>query len=136
MRGSDEGTGALFSYVDIEARIRRDHPLRQIRQITNTALSALDGSSAPVSASFLIGSSVSGCRARKCCSSKAQSACRVGRDIGWQPEGDASDGNLEPVCRVSVSFSIQSAAIPLSRSKIGELIGHAGTISGRLARLS
>src|SRR3546814_5967298 len=43
MRGSDEGTGALFSYVDIEARIRRDHPLRQIRQITNTALSALDG---------------------------------------------------------------------------------------------
>src|SRR3546814_2687512 len=43
MRGSDEGTGALCSYVDIEARISRDHPLRQIRQITNTALSALDG---------------------------------------------------------------------------------------------
>lgn len=43
MRGSDERTEALFSYVDVEARIRRDHPLRQIRQIANAALSALDG---------------------------------------------------------------------------------------------
>ena len=43
MRGSDEWTGALFSYVDVESRIRRDHPLRQIRQIANAALSALDG---------------------------------------------------------------------------------------------
>ena len=42
MRGSDEGTGALFSYVDVESRIRRDHPLRQIRAIANAALSALD----------------------------------------------------------------------------------------------
>ncbi|GAA0337004.1 hypothetical protein GCM10009087_54300 [Sphingomonas oligophenolica] len=41
MRGSDEGTGALFSYVDIELRIRRDHPLRQIREIANAALVAL-----------------------------------------------------------------------------------------------
>src|SRR5688572_10834349 len=43
MRGSDEQTGALFSYVDVEGRIRRDHPLRQIRQIANAALTALDG---------------------------------------------------------------------------------------------
>lgn len=43
MRGSDDGTGALFSYVDVEARIRPDHPLRQIRAIANAALSALDG---------------------------------------------------------------------------------------------
>ena len=42
MRGSDERTGALFSYVDVEARIRRDHPLRQIREIANAALAALD----------------------------------------------------------------------------------------------
>lgn len=42
MRGSDEGTGALFSYVEVESRIRRDHPLRQIRQIANAALAALD----------------------------------------------------------------------------------------------
>ncbi len=25
MRGSDEGSGQLFSYVDLEARVRRDH---------------------------------------------------------------------------------------------------------------
>jgi len=43
MRGSDDGTGALFSYVDVELRIRRDHPLRRIREIANAALDALDG---------------------------------------------------------------------------------------------
>lgn len=42
MRGFDEGTGALFSYVDVEARIRPGHPLRQIREIANAALVALD----------------------------------------------------------------------------------------------
>ena len=38
MRGSDERTGSLFSYVDLEARVRRDHPLRPIREIANAAL--------------------------------------------------------------------------------------------------
>jgi hypothetical protein len=33
MGGSDGRYGALFSYVDAEARIRRDHPLRQIREL-------------------------------------------------------------------------------------------------------
>lgn len=42
MRGSDESTGSLFSYVDVEARIRPSHPLRQIREIANAALLALD----------------------------------------------------------------------------------------------
>ena len=43
MRGSDDRTGSLFSYVDLEARVRGDHPLRMIREITNEALLALDG---------------------------------------------------------------------------------------------
>ena len=43
MRGSDERSGALFSYVDVEARIRPDHPLREVREIANAALAALDG---------------------------------------------------------------------------------------------
>ena len=43
MRGSDERTGALFSYVDVETRIRPGHPLRPIREIANAALSMLDG---------------------------------------------------------------------------------------------
>src|SRR6185369_16444526 len=34
-------TGELFSYVDLEARVRRDHPLRAIGTIVNEALSAL-----------------------------------------------------------------------------------------------
>lgn len=41
MRGSDERTGSLFSYVDLEARVRRDHPLRPIREIANAALGDL-----------------------------------------------------------------------------------------------
>ena len=42
MRGGDNRTGELFSYVDLEARVRRDHPVRAIRLIVNEALSALE----------------------------------------------------------------------------------------------
>lgn len=43
MRGGDDSSGELFSYIDLEARIRRDHPLRAIREIVNTALETLSG---------------------------------------------------------------------------------------------
>ena len=43
MRGSDERTGELFSYVDIEERIPQNHPLRLIRRIVNDVLAGLDG---------------------------------------------------------------------------------------------
>ena len=43
MRGSDERSGALFSYVDLEARVPMGHPLRPIRELANEALSALSG---------------------------------------------------------------------------------------------
>jgi len=43
MRGWDRRSGDLFSYVDIEERIRSDHPLRSIRGIVNEALEALGG---------------------------------------------------------------------------------------------
>lgn len=42
MRGTDERTGALFSYVDLEARVRKDHPLRVIRAVVNEALGAME----------------------------------------------------------------------------------------------
>ncbi len=42
MRGTDERTGSLFSYVDIEARVRKDHPLRTIRAVVDAALAALE----------------------------------------------------------------------------------------------
>jgi transposase len=41
MRGSDQRSGELFSYVNLEDRVRRDHPLRAIREIANTALADL-----------------------------------------------------------------------------------------------
>ena len=43
MRGSDEQTGLLFSFVDLEERVAAKHPLRKIRQIVNDALATLDG---------------------------------------------------------------------------------------------
>ena len=42
MRGGDERSGELFSYVDLEARVRRDHPLRGIRALVNEALAVLE----------------------------------------------------------------------------------------------
>jgi len=41
MRGDDEKSGSLFSYIDLEARVRADHPLRPIREIANAALARL-----------------------------------------------------------------------------------------------
>ena len=42
MRGEDRTSGALFSYVDVEARIGANHPLRAMRRLTNAALAELD----------------------------------------------------------------------------------------------
>ena len=41
MRGFDEHSGSLFSYVDLETRVPKEHPLRAIRAIANSALSEL-----------------------------------------------------------------------------------------------
>jgi transposase len=42
MRGSDKRTGSLFSYVDIEERVPKQHPLRKIKLIVDAALARLD----------------------------------------------------------------------------------------------
>ena len=41
MRGSDEQTGSLFSYVSCEARVPAEHPLRLIRSVVDEALDVL-----------------------------------------------------------------------------------------------
>ena len=48
MRGSDDRSGELFSYVELEARVRADHPLRVIRMIVNEALSTMEREFAPL----------------------------------------------------------------------------------------
>jgi len=40
MRGRDERIGSLFSYVDPEARVATNHPLRTIRLLVNEASGA------------------------------------------------------------------------------------------------
>lgn len=42
MRGKDQRSGSLFSYVDIEARVPAGHPLRQVRELVNATLAKLD----------------------------------------------------------------------------------------------
>ena len=41
MRGDDQQSGHLFSYFSPEPRVRADHPLRAIRQMTDDALRQL-----------------------------------------------------------------------------------------------
>lgn len=41
MRGDDRQSDELFSYVSIEDRVHRKHPLRLIREVVNDALSVL-----------------------------------------------------------------------------------------------
>lgn len=41
MRGEDRQIGSLFSCVDLEARVGKDHPLRALRLLLNEALAAL-----------------------------------------------------------------------------------------------
>lgn len=41
MRGSDQGTVELFSYVSIEERVPERHPLRLIREVVNDCLGAM-----------------------------------------------------------------------------------------------
>ena len=43
MRGTEDLSGSLFSYVDLESRVRADHPLRAIRTVVNEALAGLNG---------------------------------------------------------------------------------------------
>jgi transposase len=42
MRGTDQRSGSLFSYIDLEARVPMKHPLRRVRELTNDALLKLD----------------------------------------------------------------------------------------------
>jgi transposase len=42
MRGGDARTSSLFSYVDLEARVPKSHPLRVIRDVVNEALATLE----------------------------------------------------------------------------------------------
>ena len=41
MRGDDPRNDSMFSYVTPEARVRPDHPLRPIREMTDSALKRL-----------------------------------------------------------------------------------------------
>ena len=68
MRGSDAASGALFSYVDMEARVPATHPLRTIRTIVNEVLAALDTESRRfMKASADSRLRRSGCCAPHCC---------------------------------------------------------------------
>ena len=42
MRGDDQQQEAIFSYIGLEQRVPKDHPLRAIRQMADQALRALD----------------------------------------------------------------------------------------------
>lgn len=43
MRGETDNQSSLFSYVDLESRIPKQHPIRLVRKIVNKALVEMDG---------------------------------------------------------------------------------------------
>ena len=43
MRGTLPTQPSMFYAIDVESRIRADHPLRPIREIANAALASLTG---------------------------------------------------------------------------------------------
>lgn len=51
-RGTDEASGSLLSYVDLEGHIPSVHPLRQIRRVVNDALASLDADSDALCTNF------------------------------------------------------------------------------------
>ncbi len=42
MRGDDQQQGSMYSYVTMERRIRKDHPVRRIRGLVDRALERMD----------------------------------------------------------------------------------------------
>ncbi len=48
MRGNDEICCSLLSYIDLEKRVRGDHPLRLICEVANAALATLSGAFEPL----------------------------------------------------------------------------------------
>jgi transposase len=42
MRGADQKQGSIYSYVSMERRIRKDHPLRKIRELVDGALGRME----------------------------------------------------------------------------------------------
>lgn len=52
MRGTDEASGSLFSYADLDARVPARHPLREIWQVANEALACLDAEFAGLYSDF------------------------------------------------------------------------------------
>ena len=77
MRGSDERSGELFSYVDVEERVPRNHPLRLIRRIVNEVLAALDGAQSCTPTMGVPRLRRSGCCGRCCCRRSTRSARNV-----------------------------------------------------------
>lgn len=43
MRGDDAIYGKFFSYIDLEKRVRADHPLRVVREVANSTLKSPTG---------------------------------------------------------------------------------------------
>ena len=67
MRGSDERSGELFSYVDLEKRVRLDHPLRAIQVLTDSALETLSGDFAALYSGLGRPSIAPRCCCGRCC---------------------------------------------------------------------
>ena len=155
MRGTDERSGELFSYVDLEDRVPTEHPLRLIRRIVNEVLVALDGeftklyadSGRPSIARFWLRSNRSLSRSAMTCSllhriqssvtwpCRAVAGCRIdfrgwSRDIGAM--GVRHEGSTSRPTLPSSRRTVPRASRQSSSSTAGiDVSPPAGTCCGR-----
>ena len=92
MRGEDERSGSLFSYVDLEGRVGKDHPLRTIRGVVNEALASLS-------------SEFSGLYARMLGATREERKTRVTEEINGGIHGFHDETNTIPNTEIRLGQS-------------------------------
>jgi hypothetical protein len=99
MRGDDEICGSLFSYIDLEERVRADHPLRAIREIVNAALVVLSRDFA----ALYSGMGRPSIAPEKLLRAMAPSVIAIGRSAKCRIMSSAANRSAWPETRVSLA---------------------------------
>ena len=116
MRGTDETTGSLFSYVDLEDRIPARHPLRKVREIVNDALTSMDVRD-PAHCPKARHSAIDGRTTRHSGYAASQKRRKkIEEPFGWaKTVGGMAQTMLRGVERVRARFTLTMAACNLAR---------------------
>ena len=125
MRGNDTVAGSLFSYVDLEKRIRADHPLRVIRDIENATLAGMSAEFDALYSPFgrdgvALRGVVAGSRATLAAVSVCQTRQADDRMVAHQGDGFQGHVSRPLDCQFVVLLQEQCSDQPDYRGFVGE----------------